>query len=133
MSITNRYYRDTDAVIIVYDCCAPETFHNIQKWYSEVYTYLAQELDDGMPVMVAANKKDKLVDLNSSMECVNFKIAERSTMDRELFACIETSAKTGEGVKMCLRRLLKNCCIVKDRNRQDMLIMYSIKKANVAK
>ena len=60
-----------------------------------------------MPVVVAANKKDKLVDLNSSMECVNFKIAEQSTMDRELFACIETSAKTGEGVKDVFEKIAK--------------------------
>jgi len=72
-----------------------------------VNTYLAQELDDGMPVVVVANKKDKLVDLNSSMECVNFKIAEQSTMDRGLYACIETSAKTGEGIKDVFEKIAK--------------------------
>ena len=113
MSITNRYYRDTDAVIIVYDCCEEETFHNIEKWYSDVYTYLAQELDDGMPVIVVANKKDKLADLTSSMECVNFRVAQESTMDRGVFACVETSAKTGEGVTELFEKIAKELLLRK--------------------
>ena len=109
MSITNRYYRDTDAVIIVYDCCMEETFHSIEKWYGEVYTYLAQELDDGMPVIVVANKKDQLADVTSSMEFVNFKVAQESIMNRArgVFACLETSAKTGEGVAELFEKIAK--------------------------
>ena len=95
MSITNRYYRDTDAVIIVYDCCAEETFFNINKWYTEINTYLAPNLDDGMPVVLAANKKDKIVDM---LPVVNFKVAKELAMNKGLFACVEISAKTGEGV-----------------------------------
>ena len=107
MSITNRYYRDTDAVIIVYDCCMEETFHSIEKWYGEVNTYLAQELDDGMPVIVVANKKDQLADVTSSMEFVNFKVAQESIMSRGVLACVETSAKTGEGVTQLFEKIAK--------------------------
>ena len=124
MSITNRYYRETDAVIIVYDCCMEETFHNIEKWYGEVNTYLAQELDDGMPVVVVANKKDKLADMTSSMEFVNFKVAQESTMNRGVFACVETSAKTGEGVAALFEKIAKellHCKGPKSAGRVDKI------------
>ena len=105
MSITNRYYRDTNAVIIVYDCCAEETFHTIDKWYGEVNTYLAQELDDGLPVVLVANKKDKIAE--SSTEVVNFKAAQEMSMHLGLFACVETSAKTGDGITEAFEKIAK--------------------------
>lgn len=107
MSITNRYYRETDAVIIVYDCCDEESYHSIEKWYGEVLTYLTQELEDGMPVALVANKKDKIPDMTSSMEYVNFKVTQELSMNMGLFACIETSAKTGEGVTEVFEKIAK--------------------------
>lgn len=98
MSITNRYYRETDAVIIVYDCCDEETFHNIEKWYGEVHTYLTQELGDGMPVVLVANKKDKIPDTSSPTEVVDFKAAKELAANMGVLACMETSAKTGNGI-----------------------------------
>ena len=107
MSITNRYYRDTDAVVIVYDCCAEDTFFNIDKWYTEINTYLAPQLDDGMPVVVVANKKDKIPDVSSPTEVVNFKVAQELASNKELFACVETSAKTGDGVTELFEKIAK--------------------------
>ena len=107
MSITNRYYRDTDAVVIVYDCCAEESFFNIDKWYGEINTYLAPQLDNGMPVVLVANKKDKLADPDELEEVVNFKVAEELASNKGLFACIETSAKTGAGVTEIFEKIAK--------------------------
>jgi len=98
MSITNRYYRDTDAVVIVYDCCAEETFFSIDKWYTEVNTYLAPQLDDGMPVVLVTNKKDKIVDAASPTDVVNFKVAQELATNKGLFACVETSVRSGHGI-----------------------------------
>ena len=104
MSITNRYYRDTDAVIIVYDCCAEESFYNIDKWCTEVNTYLAPQLDVGMPIVLAANKKDKISYCEPN---VAFKVAQELASIKGLFACVETSAKTGEGVKEMFEKVAK--------------------------
>ena len=106
MSITNRYYRETDAVIIVYDCCAEETFHTVDKWFGEINTYLAQELDDGLPVVLLANKKDKIADV-SPAEVVNFKAAQEMSANLQLFACMEASAKTGDGITEVFEKIAK--------------------------
>ena len=97
MSITNRYYRETDAVIIVYDSCDPDTFQNIEKWYNEIITYLAPQLDDGMPVLLVGNKKDKCSEMPQG-EAVNFKVAQELAINKDITACFETSAATGEGI-----------------------------------
>ena len=107
MSITNRYYRDTDAVVIVYDCCAEETFHTVDKWFGEINTYLAQELDEGLPVVLVANKKDKIVDTSSPTEVINIKAAQKMATDLGLFACVETSAKTGDGITEVFEKIAK--------------------------
>lgn len=106
MSITNRYYRDTDAVVIVYDCCAEDSFFNIDKWYTEVNTYLAPQLDDGMPVVLVANKKDEIPDKYPT-EVVNFKVAQELATNKGLFACVETSAKTGDGITELFEKITK--------------------------
>lgn len=106
MSITNRYYRDTDAVIIVYDCSAEESFHTIEKWYGEVHTYLAHELDDEMPVVLVANKKDMIHEV-SSTEIVNFRAAQELAVNLGMFACVETSAKTGDGITELFEKIAK--------------------------
>ena len=107
MSITNRYYRETAAVILVYDCCDEETFHNIEKWYGEVQTYLTQELEDGMPVVLVANKIDQIADVSPPETVVNFKVAKESAMKMGLLACVETSAKTGDGITEVFEKIAK--------------------------
>lgn len=107
MSITNRYYRQTAAVVIVYDCCDEETFDNIKKWYGEVQTYLTQELEDGMPVLLVANKIDQIADVSPPDTVVNFKVAKESAMKLGFLACIETSAKTGDGVTEVFEKIAK--------------------------
>ena len=107
MSITNRYYRETDAVVIVYDCCDEDTFHNIEKWYGELHTYLTREIDEGMPVVLVANKKDQLSDRSSPMEVVNFRAAKELSAEKGMFACLETSAKTGAGITELFEKIAK--------------------------
>lgn len=57
-SITNRFYSDTQAVIIVYDITSDETLHDIDFWVREVQYYLLREIEEGMPIMFVGNKKD---------------------------------------------------------------------------
>ena len=128
MSITNRYYRETDAVVIVYDCCDEDTFQNIDKWYKEVNTYLAPQLDDGMPVLLVANKKDKIPEMPPS-EVVNFKVAQELAMNKEITACFETSAKTGEGIAELFEKIAKELVHLKGPRSAGRVDKIQRKKA----
>ena len=119
-SITDRYYSKADAVIMVYDCCDQKSFSSIDKWYGEVHRYLADKLDDNMPVILVANKKDKLKEAmkEASTNLIDFKIAVKKASTSG-YTCIETSAKSGHNVhklfKMVAEALAdKNCPKVPD-------------------
>lgn len=86
-------------MLLVYDCCDQVSFGSIDKWYSEVVRYLGNKLDYGMPVVIVANKKDKLPQTlpSSSSAYVDIKAAEAKA-HKEGLMCIETSAKTGENI-----------------------------------
>lgn len=74
------------------------SFGSIEKWYGEIVRYLANKLDYGMPVVIVANKKDKLRQtMAASNPYVDFKVAE-DRAHKEGLSCIETSAKTGENI-----------------------------------
>lgn len=97
-SITDSYYSKANAVLIVYDCCDQRSFSSIDKWYSEIVRYLANKLDYGMPVVIVANKKDKLKHaMATSSNYVDIKMAQHRA-HQEGLSCIETSAKTGENI-----------------------------------
>lgn len=99
-SITNRFYQDTHAVLIIYDVTSEESFHDVDFWVREVQYYLPQELDDGMPVLFAGNKKD-LIDKNYDPEqkMVSFRQVQEIANAYGFIKPIECSAKTGENVK----------------------------------
>lgn len=53
-SLTRSYYRDTDAIIIVYDITSRRSFENAKIWIKEVEQYLDSDV---LPVLVG-NKTD---------------------------------------------------------------------------
>ena len=85
---------------MVYDCCDQMSYSSIDKWYSEVHRYLADKLDDNMPVIIVANKKDKLKEAmkEASTNYIDFKIAQKKAATSGC-SSIETSAKSGENIQ----------------------------------
>ena len=85
---------------MVYDCCDQKSYSSIDKWYSEVHRYLADKLDDNMPVIMVANKRDKLKEAmkEATTSYIDFKIAEKKATTSG-YSCIETSAKSGENIQ----------------------------------
>ena len=98
-SITNRFYQDTHAVLIIYDVTSEESFHDVDFWVREVQYYLPQELDDGMPVIFAGNKKDLIDKSALNQKTVNFRQVQEIANAYGFLKPIECSAKTGENVK----------------------------------
>lgn len=106
-SITNRFYSDTQAVVIVYDITADESLHDIDFWVREVQYYLLRELEDGMPIMFVGNKKD-LVQKRGDNPGYKDEAKESTVMFRQVqelsnsngyLRPLECSAKSGENVQ----------------------------------
>jgi len=95
-------YRHTDAVIIVYDCCDPDSLAKVDCWSGEIDRYLAHKIDNDMPVNVimVANKKDRLKEaiLEATTHVIDFNIAVKWASALG-YRCIETSAKSGENIQ----------------------------------
>ena len=98
-SITNRFYSDTHAVLIVYDVTSEESFHDVDFWVREVQYYLPQELDNGMPVLFVGNKRDLLDRSDPDQKSVKFRQVQEIANAYGFLKPIECSAKTGDNVK----------------------------------
>ena len=107
-SITNRFYSDSQAVIIVYDITSEDTLQDVDFWVRELQYYLLQELEAGMPVIFVGNKKD-LMQKNATNSMYSEEAAkEAATVFRQVqelshangfLRPVECSAKTGENVQ----------------------------------
>lgn len=53
-AITNAYYRNAVGALLVYDISKKSTFHNIEKWFSE----LREHADNRIVVLLVGNKSD---------------------------------------------------------------------------
>ncbi len=108
-SITNRFYSDTQAVIIVYDITSEDSLQDIEFWVKEVQYYLLRELEDGMPAIFVGNKKDVVDKLeyyhtpgytdNSKDTTYIFRQVQEISNSHSFLRPVECSAKTGENVQ----------------------------------
>lgn len=53
-AIVRMYYKDVSAALLVYDITKPQSFYNLDRWYSE----LRKHVEDDIVVVVVANKDD---------------------------------------------------------------------------
>lgn len=106
-SITNRFYSDTRAVVVVYDVTGDDIVQDLSFWVREVNYYLLREVENGMPVLFVGNKKDLLQDhipyrpddaLTSAGGDVRQLVHDLSDVNGFLRP-FESSAMTGENVR----------------------------------
>ena len=125
-SITNRFYSDTHAVIIVYDVTSEESFHDVDFWVREVQYYLPQELDNGMPVLFMGNKRDLLDRNNDDQKSVKFRQVQEIANAYGFLKPIECSAKTGDNVKKAFTVLATE--LVQRRPKRGVVVNTAKKK-----
>ncbi|CAF3475708.1 unnamed protein product [Rotaria sp. Silwood1] len=88
-SVTHSYYRDANALLLLYDVTSYSSFENISAWLSEIKEFA----HDGVVIMLIGNKIDK------SQRVVSREAGERLARDYEV-SFLETSAKTGQNVEL---------------------------------
>jgi Ras-related protein Rab-37 len=54
-SVTHAYYRDAQALLLLYDVTSQSSFDNIRAWLSEIRQYAEEDV----VIMVLGNKVDK--------------------------------------------------------------------------
>ncbi|XP_061740238.1 ras-related protein Rab-37-like isoform X2 [Nerophis ophidion] len=105
-SVTHAYYRDAQALLLLYDITSKPSFDNIRAWLNEIHDYTQKDV----VIMLLGNKSDMA--------------AERvvKTEDGEKLAkeygvpFMETSAKTGINVELAFLAVAKE---LKHRHSQQ--------------
>ncbi|KAK1163908.1 ras-related protein Rab-37-like isoform X1 [Acipenser oxyrinchus oxyrinchus] len=103
-SVTHAYYRDAQALLLLYDITSRSSFDNIRAWLTEIHEYAQQDV----VIMLLGNKSDM------SNERV-IKREEGEKLAREYgVPFMETSAKTGVNVELAflaVAKELKHRCV----------------------
>ncbi|XP_060058687.1 ras-related protein Rab-37 isoform X2 [Erinaceus europaeus] len=96
-SVTHAYYRDAQALLLLYDITNKSSFDNIRAWLTEIHEYAQQDV----VIMLLGNKADV-----SSERVIRSEDGE--TLAREYgVPFMETSAKTGMNVELAFLAIAK--------------------------
>ena len=99
-SIETCFYRESDAIVLVYDVTCPDSFHSIcDMWIKETLRHRPEE-DGKRPIMIiAGNKCDLLDDPLDEDETVSIEKVKDFSQSYDLLPPLITSAKTGYNVQ----------------------------------
>ncbi|XP_032033409.1 ras-related protein Rab-37 isoform X2 [Hylobates moloch] len=96
-SVTHAYYRDAQALLLLYDITNKSSFDNIRAWLTEIHEYAQRDV----VIMLLGNKADM-----SSERVIRSEDGE--TLAREYgVPFLETSAKTGMNVELAFLAIAK--------------------------
>ncbi|OPJ88638.1 ras-related protein Rab-37 isoform C [Patagioenas fasciata monilis] len=96
-SVTHAYYRDAQALLLLYDITSKMSFDNIRAWLTEIHEYAQKDV----VIMLLGNKADV-----SSERAV--RTEDGASLAREYgVPFMETSAKTGMNVELAFLAVAK--------------------------
>lgn len=96
-SVTHAYYRDAQALLLLYDITSKSSFDNIRAWLTEIHEYAQQDV----VVMLLGNKADM-----SNERVVKQDDGERLAREYGV-PFMETSAKTAVNVELAFLAVAK--------------------------
>ncbi|XP_020913173.1 ras-related protein Rab-37 [Exaiptasia diaphana] len=108
-SITHAYYRDSHALLLLYDVTNESSFENIRAWLAEIYEYASQDVI----IMLLGNKADL-----SKQRAVTREQGEKLAKDHNV-AFMETSAKTGLNVDLAFMAIARDIKYRRSSNAAD--------------
>ncbi|XP_073444068.1 ras-related protein Rab-37 isoform X2 [Dendrobates tinctorius] len=96
-SVTHAYYRDAQALLLLYDITSKTSFDNIRAWLTEVHEFAHKDV----VIMLLGNK----CDVNSGRV---IRTEDGETLAKEYgIPFMETSAKTGVNVELAFMAVAK--------------------------
>ncbi|CAI2380349.1 unnamed protein product [Moneuplotes crassus] len=108
-TITNAYYRGSDAIILVADCSNKQSFENIPEWLEEVSKYT----EDDIRKILLINKAD----LDDDLKQVTDSDIEKMAKEHDL-EILDVSAKTGKNVDESFLRVTKSLMEKRDKEEE---------------
>ncbi|XP_067089444.1 ras-related protein Rab-37 [Osmerus mordax] len=96
-SVTHAYYRDAQALLLLYDITSKTSFDNTRAWLTEIHEYAQKDV----VIMLLGNKADMAAERVIKME-------EGEKLAKEYgVPFMETSAKTGVNVELAFLAVAK--------------------------
>ncbi|XP_071330189.1 ras-related protein Rab-37-like isoform X1 [Trachinotus anak] len=96
-SVTHAYYRDAQALLLLYDITSKLSFDNIRAWLTEIHEYAQKDV----VIMLLGNKSDMAAERVVKTE-------EGEKLAKEYgVPFMETSAKTGVNVELAFLAIAK--------------------------
>ncbi|XP_040917891.1 ras-related protein Rab-37-like isoform X2 [Toxotes jaculatrix] len=96
-SVTHAYYRDAQALLLLYDITSKPSFDNIRAWLTEIHEYAQKDV----VIMLLGNKSDMAAERVVKTE-------EGEKLAKEYgVPFMETSAKTGVNVELAFLAIAK--------------------------
>lgn len=118
-NITKAYYRGSLGMLLVYDITNKTTFENISRWMKEIKSSTSEDLE----IILIGNKID-LPDRQVTTE------QGQMLADSYNIPFLETSAKTGENIKIAFEQIFTKICdsiekktLEFEKYRQDTLCL----------
>lgn len=108
-SVTHAYYRDANALLLLYDVTNKSSFDNIRAWLTEINEYAQEDV----VIMLLGNKADM-----ASERLIKTEDGEKLAKDHNV-AFMETSAKTGLNVDLAFMAVAKDLKMKKTRQPSD--------------
>ena len=94
--VRNEFFKESQALILMYDVCKPRTFQNMENWLKEA----KQSGGETLPIYVVGTKTD--LDDRRSVQKAE---AERWTQAKNAAGYFETSAKENNGFLRIFREI----------------------------
>ncbi|GAA6105216.1 ras-related protein Rab-37 isoform X1 [Tachysurus ichikawai] len=105
-SVTHAYYRDAQALLLLYDITRKSSFDNIRAWLTEIHEYAQKDV----VIMLLGNKSDMAAERVIKLE-------EGQKLAKEYgVPFMETSAKTGVNVELAFLAIARE---LKQREAQQ--------------
>ena len=110
-SLTQGYFRNAEGIMVVFDVSNLDTFNNLKYWIQSIKTNI--NVDKGhVPVIIIGNKID-IFEREVSKE------AGENFAKEQNFDYFETSAKSGKGVKECIKFLVEKVLKNSENKNKD--------------
>lgn len=105
-SVTHAYYRDAQALLLLYDITSKSSFDNIRAWLTEIHEYAQKDV----VIMLLGNKTDM-----AGERVIKHEEGEKLAKEYGV-PFMETSAKTGVNVELAFLAVAKE---LKHRSAQQ--------------